>query len=562
MSMSSVDGRGDGREDTALRARGLQPSTRSDGAEPAAPAPAQLLELLDAIREPFTVLDARWTITYVNEAAATQAGQPRDRLIGQNLWELFPQVVGSETYKAYHRALLEKTPVQLEDHLPADDRWFEVSVYPLADGIAASSREITARKRSEELQRRIAAHAAVRADVSATLASKLDVREILQGCCESMVRHLGVSFARIWTTDVAGEALELQASAGKYTHLDGAHRRVPIGKFKIGLIAEERTPHLTNDVLHDPRVGNPEWARREGMVSFAGYPLLVEHRVVGVMAMFAERPLPDDTLSALAGIADAVAQGVERRRAEVALEEHARDLARSNSELEQFAYVASHDLQEPLRMVASYTQLIARRYKGKLDGDADEFIGFAVEGVTRMQRLIQDLLTFSRVGTRTKQFEHVDVERALADAERNLAAAIEESHAMITHDPLPQVEGDSSQLVQLLQNLIGNAIKFRRHDAPKIHVSARRAEGELVFSVKDDGIGIAPEYFDRIFVIFQRLHNRTQYDGTGIGLSICKKIVERHGGKMSVESKLGEGSTFVFTLPSTRVSQSQASRRS
>ena len=226
-------------------------------------------------------------------------------------------------------------------------------------------------------------------------------------------------------------------------------------------------------------------------------------------------------------------------------------LKRSNAELQQFAYVTSHDLQEPLRMVASFTQLLARRYKGKLDKDADEFITYAVDGANRMQWLIQDLLTYSRVGTRGKPLEPIDSEVVLDHALANLRMAIEESGAVVTHDPMPPVMGDDLQLVQLFQNLLGNAIKFHGEEPPCVHVSAesKEKENEWLFSVRDNGIGIAPKYFDRIFVIFQRLHSREDYPGTGTGLAICKSVVERHGGRIWVESEPGKGSTFCFTLP-------------
>lgn len=231
------------------------------------------------------------------------------------------------------------------------------------------------------------------------------------------------------------------------------------------------------------------------------------------------------------------------------LEQSVAELGRSNADLQQFAYVASHDLQEPLRMVSSYTQLLARRYKGKLDADADEFIAFAVDGANRMQRLIQDLLAYSRVNTGGRQFEPTSMETVLHSALDNVVNAVKESQAIITHDPLPTVTGDAKQLAQLFQNLLSNAIKFSGPQPPRIHISAKPADGQWLFFVRDHGIGIDPQYTDRIFVIFQRLHTRDEYPGTGIGLAICKKIVERHGGRIWVESEPGKGATFCFTLP-------------
>lgn len=225
------------------------------------------------------------------------------------------------------------------------------------------------------------------------------------------------------------------------------------------------------------------------------------------------------------------------------------ELARSNDELQQFAYIASHDLQEPLRMVTSYLQLLERRYKGRLDTDADDFIQYAVDGALRMRTLINDLLTYSRVGTRGRSFEWTSCTEAVERALANLKVAIEESGAVITYSDLPQVKADPTQLIQLFQNLISNAIKFRREAPCRIGIKAIQQEDAWLFSVEDNGIGIDPQYRERIFVIFQRLNNRVDYPGTGIGLAVCKKIVERHGGKIWMQSELGQGTIFHFTLP-------------
>jgi PAS domain S-box-containing protein len=239
----------------------------------------------------------------------------------------------------------------------------------------------------------------------------------------------------------------------------------------------------------------------------------------------------------------------QRERAENALARRARELARSNAELEQFAYVASHDLQEPLRMVASYTQLLSNRYKDRLDDDARDFIAYAVDGATRMQTLITDLLNYSRVGTRGKPFQPVNCEGILERVLGSLKLAISESGTTVSHDPLPSVMGDDMQLGQLFQNLLANAIKFHGEGPPQIHISAERSGNAWTFSIRDNGIGIAPEHAERIFLIFQRLHSRNDYPGTGIGLAVCKKIVERHGGRIWVNSQPETGATFLFTIP-------------
>ena len=240
---------------------------------------------------------------------------------------------------------------------------------------------------------------------------------------------------------------------------------------------------------------------------------------------------------------------VLRHQVEEDLARKVDELARSNADLEQFAYVASHDLQEPLRMVTAYTQLLGERYRGKLDENADKFIGYATEGAQRMQVLIQDLLAFSRVGRNGPASKSVDCNAVLQEVVQTLASAVQESGATVSYAELPAVWADRTQMAQLFQNLIGNAIKFRGEKPPVVAVQAEKAGQQWRFSVSDNGIGIAPEHAENIFVVFQRLHARTEYPGNGIGLAICKKIVEQCGGKIWMESQPGRGSTFKFTLP-------------
>jgi len=239
----------------------------------------------------------------------------------------------------------------------------------------------------------------------------------------------------------------------------------------------------------------------------------------------------------------------ERKQSEMLLSKQNEELIQINAELERFAYVASHDLKEPLRMITGHLGLLSKRYRAMLDKDAVEFINFAVDGAKRMEVLITDLLTYSRMGPRQKKNEEVDCEKLFSRSVMDLQAVIDESGAEVTHDPLPTLIGDSSQLGQVFLNVMGNAIKYRGTDKPKVHVSAMRAGNEWRFSVSDNGIGMDPQYQERIFLLFQRLHTRAEYPGTGIGLSICKKVIDGHGGRIWVESEIGKGSTFYFTIP-------------
>jgi light-regulated signal transduction histidine kinase (bacteriophytochrome) len=287
--------------------------------------------------------------------------------------------------------------------------------------------------------------------------------------------------------------------------------------------------------------------------------LLIEGSVADQAASV--RELPYDKL-AIAGVETPTAEGSHdwlvankqcscgpRTLAEQKLAQKVEELARSNRELEQFAYVASHDLQEPLRMVAAYTQLLGERYRGRLDETADTYIGYANEGALRMQTLIQDLLAFSRLGRDETVVRKADCNAVVKDVLLNLQSSIQESGAAVACEALPVVPADRSQLTQVFQNLIGNAIKFRKQEPPMISVRAERAGECWIFSVTDNGIGVAPEHAEGIFAVFQRLHTRSEYPGNGIGLAICKKIVEQQGGRIWVESQVGQGSTLKFTLP-------------
>ncbi len=338
----------------------------------------------------------------------------------------------------------------------------------------------------------------------------------------------------------------------EYCHTEGFGSHYPVSQAGVWAdCVRERRPLIHNDYEALPnRKGLPEG--HAVLIRELVVPVFRQNSIVAILGVGnkAENYTELDVEMATF-FADVAWSVVERKRDEEVIVKANADLERSNAELERFAYIASHDLQEPLRMVTSYLQLLERRYKEKLDDDALEFINYAVDGSNRMKLLIQDLLAYSRVGTRGKDFSLTNCEEVLERVLRDLRLAIEDAGAIVTHDPLPDVMGDEKQLASLFQNLIGNGIKFRSERVPQIHISVEKDKKEWVFSFSDNGIGIEVQYFERIFILFQRLHSREDYTGTGIGLAISKRIVERHGGRIWVESKPDMGSTFFFTLPIT-----------
>ncbi len=332
----------------------------------------------------------------------------------------------------------------------------------------------------------------------------------------------------IEVTDLQGRIIQVNRA---FLELTGYNEQEVIGSMPLQMIDEEEHVRMVKSLsqcLNDGCFRNFEIEIMDK--NGKKYPVLINSRVV-----YDEHGEPMKIISVLHEISD--------------LKKTQEELRRSNHDLEQFAYVASHDLQEPLRMVASYTKLLSDRYKGKLDKNADEFINFAVDGATRMQNFINDLLDYSRISTMGNPPAIIDCNEIIEEIKIDLAVAIKESGVEITHSRLPKILYDRAQLIQLFENLVSNSIKFKGSEKPCIAVSASKCGRKWLFSVKDNGIGIDPAYFEKIFVIFQRLHPRSEYGGTGIGLSICKKIVERHGGNIWVESEVQKGSTFYFTIP-------------
>ena len=697
-----------------------------------------------------SLADTKGRILQVNEAFCNILGFTREELAEVDSY-LITHPEDRERYAEFNRQMLagEINDYIIEKRCLKKDGtvvWVRKSVSLARDAegepsdIVTLTEDITVRKHSEDALARKARLIALSADVGIALTRIGDLPEALRSCAESVVKHVDAALARIWTLDAAGTELELQASAGMNTHLIGAGKRIPVGAFGMGTIASQRQPHVTNKLAGDTTIANPKWVRKEGMVAFAGYPLLVENRLVGVAATFARRPFDDYALHALEAIANSVAIGIDRKNTEQAREEllaqekaarheaeilnhlgnlafseldleklvqavtdaaieltsaqfgvfrynavadrnessvryaisgtardafdgfppqgtaadlaasfgrsrgmvryadirtdprydgnapffampegrlvvrsflaapvvsrsgevigglffgheragvfteaherivsrvstqaaiaidnarlyqaaeHARvqaqsagrDLERSNTDLERFALVASHDLQEPLRMVTSFSQLLALRYKGQLDERAHEYLEFIQTGTKRMAALIQDLLSYSQIVHSTEKGVPVDCNTVLDKVLESCRVVIEENGAIVTRDPLPTVDGDEGQISQLFHNLLTNALKYRKREvAPEVRVAALRTANEWTFSFRDNGIGIAVEYLEQIFVIFKRLH-KTEYPGTGIGLALCQRIIAGRAGRIWVESKPGVGSTFYFTWP-------------
>jgi PAS domain S-box-containing protein len=478
--------------------------------------------LLEAAPDAMVVVNRNGEIVLLNVQAEKQFGYRRDELLGQKVKSIIPEGFAERLIADGTRTAAEALAQQIGTGIELSGRRKDGSEFPIeimlsplesAEGIlvTAAIRDITERKRVEDALREseerfrlmasgIKDYANVMLDPEGFIVSWNEGGERLKGYRAEEI--IGQHFSRFYSAEDIRKGLPaMELKQAKET-----------GRFE-----------------------GEGWRVRKDGSRFLANIVITAFR---------------DEKGQLRGFGKITRDITERRRAEEHLTKTMEDLKRSNDELGQFAYVASHDLQEPLRMVASYTQLLAQRYKGRLDSDADEFIAFAVDGCNRMQGLIQDLLSYSRAGANAEPLRAVSCEGALEKTLRNLRPTIQDSGAMVTHDSLPTIMTDETQLVQVFQNLIANAIKYHGAEPPLVHVSATRNSGnEWVFSVRDNGMGMEPQYFERIFILFQRLHGQKEFAGTGIGLAMCKKIVDRLGGRIWVESQPTKGSTFYFALP-------------
>ncbi|SDQ49060.1 PAS domain-containing protein [Natronobacterium texcoconense] len=455
----------------------------------------EVSEVFGRISDGFYALDEDWRFTYVNERAEELLGHSSEELVGNVIWDVFPGATRSDLMGRYHEAMASQEPVSWERYSQTLDIWMEIQAYPSESGLSVYFRDITERK---ENRRRLEA-------------SEERYRTLVENFPDGVVTLFD---DELRYTAAGGELLdELQIGDG-----------VTVGQ----TIYEQYPDEFAAEIEPQFRAAL-EGEERSFEVNYRG------------------RVLSAHTLPiTIGGSVDAgmlVVQDVTERH------DYHRQLEASNERLEQFAYAASHDLQEPLRMVSSYLQLIERRYENDLDDDGQEFLEYAVDGAERMKEMIDGLLEYSRVESRGKPLEPVDLECVLEDIREDLALQIEDADADVTVESLPRVLGDAGQLRRLFQNLLSNAIVYSGDEPPVIQVSAERVGDDWAITVRDEGIGIDLDQQERIFEVFQRLHSQEEQPGTGIGLALCRRIVERHGGEIRVDSEPGEGSAFVVTLP-------------
>jgi PAS domain S-box-containing protein len=473
-------------------------------------------QIVETAREGIWMVDASWRTTFANPRLAEMLGCDAEGMLGRHITE-FMDDEGRELASAYMKRRENGESDSYEFKLTRADGspvWTLISTNPLTDehgrftGSLAMLTDITDRRRAEVALRD----------------SERRLRTIIE---------------------TEPECVKVLSPAGILQHMNRAGLDMleadSLDQLRGRAVADAVDPEFREAFR---RLTASVAAGEQGDLEFSITGLRGTKRWLDTRAA----PLRDDQ-GAIVGVLGITRDVTERVRAREELAQRAQELARSNAELERFAYVASHDLQEPLRMVTSFTQLLAKRYEGKLGPDADEYIGFAVEGAVRMRQLIEDLLSYSRVNTTPRTFGRVSAAMSLARAMANLRTAIEESGGTVTSDDLPELVADGQQLAMVFQNLIANAIKFRSAEPPRVHVSAARRPDHWEFRVRDNGIGIDSRHCERIFTMFQRLHPRTEYPGNGIGLAICKRIVEGHGGRIWVESVVGTGSEFCFTVP-------------
>ncbi|WP_306058926.1 ATP-binding protein [Natronococcus wangiae] len=458
-----------------------------------------LQEIYGRISDAFFALNEDWEFTYLNDRAHELINPENRELVGKTVWDEFPGAINRDFRPKYERAMYEQEALSFEEYYSDPlDRWFEVRAYPSKTGLSVYFQDVTDRKlREQELEL---------------------FRALLDHSHDSV--------------------LVIEPHTGRFLDVnETACRRLGYDRDELLELSVHDMERRFADV--EAWRSHAEDVKNEGAVTITGEHERKDGSTYPAEVNVAHVELDQEYMVA-------IARDITKRR------ERERELEESNKRLEQFAYAASHDLQEPLRMVSSYLQLIERRYEDEFDEDGEEFLEFAVDGADRMREMIDGLLEYSRVETRGDPFEPVALEEILEHVVEDLQFQIEETNATITTERLPRVRGDASQLRQLFQNLLSNAITYCGDEPPRVHVSAERNGRKWTISVRDEGIGIDPDDQDRVFEVFQRLHTHDAHQGTGIGLALCQRIVERHDGEIWVDSEPGEGSTFSLTLPAAR----------
>jgi PAS domain S-box-containing protein len=515
----------------------------------------RISDIIESINDYIYSVDRNWNFIYVNESSAKDVGYKSSELVDKNIWKAVPRLVGTRIEEEFRLAMDKREIRQFEWKTIYTDSYREFNVYPSVEGITVYGKDITKRKKAEK---EIENENKRLETILETTPSAVIIIDAPNG----NISYINKRAKELYGVNITGLDLVEAIAKVKSKRIDGTE--YPIGEGPSARALKGQLVRNEEIMLEQP----------DGTVIpilCSAAPILnLEGKIIAAVAIFdditeqkKEEKRKQELLENEQELREEITTANEELQfttrklqnsndnliqAQIRQEELINKLQTSNKELEQFAYVASHDLQEPLRMVTSFTQLLERRYKGQLDKNADDYIGFVVEGAQRMKELIDDLLTFSRLKTVNK-YEEISLEDLLNDITFTLKSSIEKYNAKITHDHLPKILGDPLQIGQLFQNLISNAIKFNDNEPPEIHISSNTSGNVWVFGVSDNGIGIDPKYHEQIFNIFKRLHTRKDYDGTGIGLAICKRIVEKHGGRIWVESEEGKGSTFYFTIP-------------
>jgi PAS domain S-box-containing protein len=539
--------------------------------------------LMDSIPDHIYFKDAKSRFVRINRAQAQYLGVSEpEEAVGKSDRDFLPSESAQRAFDEEQSILRSGSPL-IASEVPIVARdggrlWVSDTKIPLADEdgqavrLVGITRDITERKQIEEALRRRNRELILLDYANQALTSTMKLELVLGIVLHEATQLLEVAACSIWLIDQETGGLVCREASGPKSDDVRGWKLAP-GEGIAGWVVQNKESLTVSDTLSDERHFKAV-DEETGMAlrSILCVPLRVEGNVTGVLQIADTTPNrfgPEDqelaeslTVSAAVAIANArlyeAAQQelAERRRAEKALAQKAAELSASNAELNQFFFVSSHHLQEPVRSIVSYLQLLQRRYEGKLGEDADEFISYAVNGAIRMRELINGQIAYAHIGTHGRTFMPTDCSAAVDSVLNGLRPVIEEHNATVTRDELPSISADSNQILQLFHHLIDNAIKFKGDEPPRVHISARQEDDQWVFTIQDNGLGIAPQYFDRIFEIFQRLHKGEEYPGTGIGLAICKKIIERHGGHIWVESEPGQGSTFYFTIPHRRIAPS------